>query len=421
MIARMAQTTRRSAVARVEQALEQAAALEHLGAFWEIDAAGALARARAVDQDPSPGPLAGTVVAWKDCFDVAGFHTTAGAPWRDGAPAASESASIVKRMEAAGAVTLGKLAMTQLAWGMMGQTPGRPTCRNPAAPGRVPGGSSSGSAVAVASGIVDHAPGTDAGGSIRHPAASCGVVGFKPTFGSVPLDHCVPYTPSFDTGGPIARSVGECALAFSILSDRPLADLSAGRDGLRIGVLVGYFTAALEDEIAAVVESVAARLGAVELDLGWSRDDNQSMSPTYLAEPYQYLLANDSNPTGDRYDLTTLEDLAPARAVSAIDYLESHAELARARGRCRANALGFDVLLSAATPCVPVPLDGPDKTTRMNALAKPFNGLRWPAITLPAGHDRAGIPISIQLTAQPEADDLLLRAAAAVEVELSQS
>ena len=91
--------------------------------------------------------------------------------------------------------------MTQLAWGMMGQTPGRPICRNPHDPARVPGGSSSGSAVAVATGIVDHAPGTDAGGSVRHPAAACGVVGFKPTYGSVPLDGCMPYAPSFDTGG----------------------------------------------------------------------------------------------------------------------------------------------------------------------------------------------------------------------------
>ena len=190
---------------RVEQALASAAALGHLGAFWELDGERALVRARALDdaaaRGAQPGPLAGTVCAWKDCFDVAGLHTTGGAPWRSAEPPVTTSATIVTRVEAAGAVSLGKLAMTQLAWGMMGQTPGRPTCRNPHDLERVPGGSSSGSAVAVASGIVDHAPGTDAGGSVRHPAAACGVVGFKPTYGSVPLDGCMPYAPSFDTGG----------------------------------------------------------------------------------------------------------------------------------------------------------------------------------------------------------------------------
>ena len=193
--------------------------------------------------------------------------------------------------------------MTQLAWGMMGQTPGRPACRNPHDPERVPGGSSSGSAVAVAAGIVDHAPGTDAGGSVRHPAAACGVVGFKPTYGAVPLDGCMPYAPSFDTGGAIARTVAEAALQYSVIAAVPLADLAGGLEGLRVGFLGGYFTAALEDDVAAMLERARARVRAREIDIGWSQTDNRSMGPIFTAEPGAYVLAHDQSPATDALPL----------------------------------------------------------------------------------------------------------------------
>jgi Asp-tRNA(Asn)/Glu-tRNA(Gln) amidotransferase A subunit family amidase len=406
---------------RVEQALASASELEHLGAFWELDGERALERARALDDAAASGEpqgvLAGTVCAWKDCFDVAGLHTTGGAPWRSGEGPAPASATIVARVEAAGAISLGKLAMTQLAWGMMGQTPGRPACRNPHDPERVPGGSSSGSAVAVASGIVDHAPGTDAGGSVRHPAAACGVVGFKPTYGSVPLDGCMPYAPSFDTGGAIARSVDDAALQYSVIAAVPLPDLEGGLAGLRIGLLGGYFTAALEDDVAAMLESVRARVRTSEVELGWTQTDNRSMGPVFTAEPGAYVLAHDQSPATDayRYDPGTLADVEAARTLPAIEYLRALRELAEARSRCAAAAAGFDILLAASAPCAPVPLDGPDKTTRMNALTKPFNALGWPALALPAGSDRHGLPLSLQVIGLPGRDGLVLRAAAALE------
>src|SRR3954447_6685407 len=259
---------------RVEQALARAAELEQLGAVWELDTERARDRALAQEaadaRGADAGPLTGTVCAWKDCFDVAGLHTTGGAPWRSDAPRAAVNATIVQRLEAAGAITIGKLAMTQLAWGMMGQTPGRPPCRNPHDLARVPGGSSSGSAVAVATGIVDHAPGTDAGGSVRHPAAACRVVGFKPTYGSVPLDGCMPYAPSFDTGGAIARSVAEAALQYAVIAAVPPVDLGDGLDGLRVAFLGGYFTAALEDDVAQMLERARGRVPASEIDITWS-------------------------------------------------------------------------------------------------------------------------------------------------------
>jgi Asp-tRNA(Asn)/Glu-tRNA(Gln) amidotransferase A subunit family amidase len=319
----------RGIVERVERALELAGELGHLGAVWELDADGAREGARSLadraTRGEDVGPLAGTVCGWKDCFDVAGLHATGGAPWLAAAGPVTRSAGVVKRMEAAGAVSLGKLAMTQLAWGMMGQTPGRPTCRNPHDPERVPGGSSSGSAVAVATAIVDHAPGTDAGGSVRYPAAACGVVGFKPTYGTVPLDGCMPYAPSFDTGGSIARSVAEAALQHAVLTDTPPVELEGGLGGLRIAFLAGYFTAALTDDVAAMLERTRGRVRADEIDLSWSQDDNRSMSPIFVAEPGAYVRAHDPDPDPELYDPTTFADVQSSPAVLAVDYLQARA------------------------------------------------------------------------------------------------
>ncbi len=404
---------------RVERALELAEQLAHLGAIWELDArrareqATSLATRAARGEDV--GVLAGSVCGWKDCFDVAGLHTTGGAPWRALAPPAVASATAVQRLEAAGAVSLGKLAMTQLAWGMMGQTPGRPPCRNPHDPERVPGGSSSGSAVAVASGIVDHAPGTDAGGSVRHPAAACGVVGFKPGYGSVPLAGCMPYAPSFDTGGSIARSVAEAAVQHAVLTDTPPTELEGGLAGLRIAFLAGYFTALLEDDVAEMLERARGRVRAGEIDLGWSQDDNRAMSPVFSAEPGAFVLEHDPQPDPEQYDPTTFADVEASRTLSAIEYLRAREALAEAQDRCAAAAAGYDVLLCASAPCAPVAIDGPDKTTRMNALTKPFNGLGWPALSLPAGLDRDGLPLGLQVIGLPGSEAVVLRAAAALE------
>jgi aspartyl-tRNA(Asn)/glutamyl-tRNA(Gln) amidotransferase subunit A len=404
---------------RLERALQRAGAVEHLGAVWELDAERARERARQLEvragRGEDVGPLAGTVCAWKDCFDVAGLHTTGGAPWRAAAAAVDASATIVGRLENAGAISLGKLAMTQLAWGMMGQTPGRPACRNPHDHARVPGGSSSGSAVAVATEIADHAPGTDAGGSVRHPAAACGVVGFKPTFGSVPLDGCLPYAPSFDTGGAIARSVAEAALQHAVLTDSAPAELRGGLHGLRIAFLGGYFTAALEDDVAAMVERTRGHVRADDIDITWSQGDNRSMSPVFLAEPGAFVLEHDPQPDPARYDPAAVADVEEARSLPAIDYVRALRELASARRRCAAAATGYDILLCATAPCAPVPIDGPDKTRRMNALTKPFNALRWPALSLPAGLDRDGLPLGLQVVGLPGSDAAVLRAAAALE------
>jgi len=200
-----------------------------------------------------------------------------------------------------------------------------------------------------------------------------------------------------------------------VLTDTPPAELGGGLKGLRVAFLGGYFTAALEDDIAQMLERVRARVPAGEIDIGWSQDDNRAMGPIFTAEPGAYVLAHDPEPDAALYDASTFADVAAARSLPAIDYLAGQAALAEARRRCRAAAAGYDILLSATAPCAPVRLDGPDKTTRMNALTKPFNELRWPALSLPAGPDRSGLPMGLQVVGPPGRDDLVLRAAAALE------
>jgi aspartyl-tRNA(Asn)/glutamyl-tRNA(Gln) amidotransferase subunit A len=209
--------------------------------------------------------------------------------------------------------------------------------------------------------------------------------------------------------------VSEAALQYAILSDTPPADLDGGLDGLRVAFLGGYFTAALEDDIATMLERARVRVPASEVDISWSRDDNRAMSPVFTAEPGSFVLAHDPHPDPALYDPSTFADVEQSRALPAVEYLQARAALADAGRRCAAAAAGYDILLCASAPCPPAPLDGPDKTRRMNALTKPFNALRWPALSLPAGLDRDGLPLGLQVVGLPGADAVVLRASAALE------
>jgi aspartyl-tRNA(Asn)/glutamyl-tRNA(Gln) amidotransferase subunit A len=409
-----------TAVERVGRALAAIEAASGLGAFWVIDAEGALDRARELDEVAARGDRAGRLhgqlVAWKDCFDVAGLPTTAGAPWRDGRRRARRHADAVRLFEQEGAITLGKLAMTQLAWGMTGQSPGRDPCRNPHDRSRIPGGSSSGSAVAVSAGLVDHAPGTDSGGSIRQPAALCGVVGFKPTPGSIGLRGCMPCTPSFDTAGPIARSVAEAATAFAVLAGGAPARGTREPGGLRFGVLLDDFI--VDGTTAPLIEPVlrlAGELGARRLTLGWSRAHDAALHRVYAAEGAALVLPHDRAPASDRYCAALLADVAvgarlPRRALRA-----AHVVLGEARAVCTRALDGVDVVLAPTTPVEALRLGEPADSLLLGRLTRPFNALGWPAISIPCGSTPDGLPIGLQLAATAGRDADVLAAAAVVE------
>ena len=201
----------------VAAALARAEDAGDLGAFWRLDREGATRQAERVQRAADDGlPLAGTPVAVKDLLDVKGLPTTAGV--RGDHPAARADAEAVRRLRIAGAVPIGKTAMDPLGCTTGGQAPGFPPCVNPVDERLSPGGSSSGSAVAVAAGVVPLAIGTDTAGSIRVPAAYTGVVGFKPARTAVPRRGCVRVMPGFDAIGVLARSVSECVAGYGALA-----------------------------------------------------------------------------------------------------------------------------------------------------------------------------------------------------------
>ena len=184
--------------------------------------------------DPASGPLSGRTLGVKDLIDTAGIRTTYGSGlYRDHVP--ERDATVVRRLVDAGATIVGKTHLPEFAWSVLGQNEFYGTCHNPAHPGRTTGGSSSGSAAALAAGLCDLALGTDTGCSIRLPSATCEVVGLKSQWGLIPMDGVRPLVPTLDTVGPMARSVADVALMWSILAERPVPEPLLA--GLTVGLL----------------------------------------------------------------------------------------------------------------------------------------------------------------------------------------
>jgi aspartyl-tRNA(Asn)/glutamyl-tRNA(Gln) amidotransferase subunit A len=184
--------------------------------------------------EPRSGPLSGRTLAVKDLFDTAGVRTTYGSNiYADHVP--DRTATAVQRLVDAGAVVVGKSNLPEFAWSVIGVNPWHGTCKNPAQPGRTTGGSSSGSAAALAAGLCELALGSDTGGSIRIPSACCDTVGLKSEWGRIPLDGCFPLCPTLDTAGPMATTVADTALMWSVLAERPVPEPRLA--GLTVGLL----------------------------------------------------------------------------------------------------------------------------------------------------------------------------------------
>jgi aspartyl-tRNA(Asn)/glutamyl-tRNA(Gln) amidotransferase subunit A len=193
-----------------------------------------ITRAEPEPGESRPGPLSGRTLAVKDLFDTSGIRTTYGSRlYAEHLP--GRNAVVVQRLLDAGAVLVGKTHLPEFAWSVLGQNPWYGTCHNPAHPGRTTGGSSSGSAAALAAGLCDLALGSDTGCSIRLPAAACGIVGLKSQWGLIPMEGAFPLCPMLDTAGPMARSVEDVALMWSVLAERPVPEPRLA--GLTVGLL----------------------------------------------------------------------------------------------------------------------------------------------------------------------------------------
>ena len=357
---------------------------------------------------PEAVPTDGISLAVKDLFDTAGLTTTYGSIlFADHVP--ERSAEAVVRLERAGYVNVGKTNLHEFAYGVTSQNPHFGTVPNPLAPGRTAGGSSGGSAAALAAGLADAALGTDSGGSIRIPAACCGIVGFKPSYGLVPLDGCFPLAPTFDHAGPMARTVADCramleALAPEFLRE-PVHHVSVGVAWAdRCTPLVGER-----------IRQAAALLDARAVDFPLPTGIGKAFMRE-VAGVHRDLFAESADSYGPnvRAKIERCLEVTDQEATDAANRRNGYREEADA-------ALGdLDVLLTPTLAFVAPPLPDDEREIR-EALIQftfPFNALGWPALALPAGPADDGLPASIQLVGRPGADALVLAVGEELEASL---
>jgi aspartyl-tRNA(Asn)/glutamyl-tRNA(Gln) amidotransferase subunit A len=410
-----------------------------LNAFIAVTADTALDEARAaeahIQQGLRLGPLHGIPIALKDLVDTAGVRTTAGSNlFRNRLPLVD--AEVVRRLKAAGAVFLGKLNLHEFAYGASSVVSAFGPVRNPWAPEYSAGGSSSGSAAAVAAGLCYGAVGTCTGGSIRQPAAFCGVVGLKPTYGLVSAQGVVPLSTSLDHVGPMGRTVRDTALLLQAMAPDSSPDFSAAMEtpSLRIGVPRAQFYEALHPEVELAMEAALSVLKTfskaqqiADLENGLTAINNLSNLLT-KTEAFAYHREHVAG-TPELYQPETLRRIRAGAQVSEEDYAGALRELQKTR---RSAVRIFETVDVLATPTVPVPpfkiadlLSDPETLRNKEQLTlrntRPFNVLGWPTISVPCGQTNEGLPIGLQMSGPPGAEATLLALAEAYEREFSIS
>ncbi|MCK8785037.1 amidase [Roseomonas sp. NAR14] len=432
---------RATAASLVEDALARIADPARQGgtAFLAVDAEGARAAARAMDAlraaGAAPSPWAGIPISVKDLFDVAGQRTRAGSVALDDAPPAAATAPAVLRVQRAGFVVLGRTNMVEFAFSGLGVNPHHGTPLSPwdRATGRLPGGSSSGAAVAVAEGMGLGALGTDTGGSCRIPAALCGIVGFKPTAARVPQQGVLPLSPTLDSVGPLANTVGCCAVLDALLAgaDAPVPPDAGPVAGLRLGVPRHFFLDGLDAPVAAAFERALERLAAAGAhlhDLPLPEVEEiaavNAAGGFTAAEAWSWhrgLIGR----AGDRYDPAILGRIRRGEAMSAADYIALLRERARITAAVATRTGAFDAVLMPTCPLVPPPLAAvatPSEYNRINLLllrnTAVANFLDRCAISLPC-HAPGEAPAGLMLMGERMGDARLLTVAAAVESALA--
>lgn len=426
--------------ALIESALERIAEPAGQGAtvFLETNADAARAAADAHDRlrtaGPVLSPLAGVPVSVKDLFDVAGQVTRAGSRVLADTEPARADAPVVRRLRQAGAVIVGRTNMTEFAFSGLGLnphygTPLSPYRRHDAGQARIAGGSSSGAAASVADGMAAVALGSDTGGSLRIPAALCGLTGFKPTASRIPRDGAVPLSTTLDSFGPIGVSVACCALVDRVLAGlQPCVPAPRRLEGLRLGVLNHYVTDDMDPAVAAAIDSALKHLeaaGAMLTDVRFAPLERLPEINRFgfsAMEAYAWhrrLIAE----RREQYDPRVLVRILKGEDARATDYLDLIAERAALMQAAQETLWQHvDAIVAPTVPVVPPRVsdcDGDDADyARINALVlrnpSAFNVLDACAISLPC-HARGDAPVGLMLAAAPHRDDALLAAALAVE------
>lgn len=381
-------------------------------------------------QGTHAGTLAGIPISIKDLFDVKGWPTTAGSVVLADSPSAAIDATAVRRLKQAGAVLIGRTNMTEFAYSGLGLNPHRGTPRNPydRTTGRIPGGSSSGAAVSVSDGMSAVAIGSDTGGSVRIPAALCGLVGFKPTARRVPLDGVLPLSPSLDSIGPIAHTVQCCARVDAVLSGEPYDNRKRNITSIRLAVLGGYVLDDLEPPVRTAFERALRLLGRAGASLVEVTFPDLSRIPRNnqlaAAEAFSWhrsLLERDEQ----RYDPRVAARLRLGATMLAADYLD----LLRIRREIvlAANAAfrGFDGILMPTTPRIAPPIESLERSDTayleangaMLRNTSVFNYLDGCSLSIPC-HEAGDAPVGLMLSGLAGWDHTVLACGHAIEAVL---
>jgi len=412
-----------------------------INAFIDRTGARALEEARRVDAlvaaGRDPGPLAGVPYAVKNLFDVRGLTTLAGSRINRDRPAAQADACLVRRLQAAGAVLVGTLNMDEYAYGFTTENTHYGPTRNPHDLQRTAGGSSGGSGAAVAAAMVPFALASDTNGSIRVPAAHCGVFGLKPTYGRLPRSGTFPFVASLDHLGPLTRSVDDLAMIYDVMQGFDAGDpacrneppepvrlhLERGIEGLRIARAVGYFERNADPRIVDCVRAAAQALGAsATIDLP---EVERARAAAYVITAVEgaELHAANLRKRADDFEPLTRDRLLANSLIPAQWYVTAQRFRRRFHQAMLAVFREFDVILAPTTPWTAttlgqatVRLGDADLATRPSTglLTQPISFIGLPVVAVPIGHVE-GLPVGMQVIAAPWREDICLRVARALE------
>jgi aspartyl-tRNA(Asn)/glutamyl-tRNA(Gln) amidotransferase subunit A len=408
-----------------------------LNAFTQVLEQGAIDQARAADRELSAGrdrgPLHGVPVSIKDLIDVQGTVTTAASAVRASAIPAAEDAPAVAHLRNAGAVFVGKTNLHEFALGTTSEDTVFGAVKNPLDMTRSAGGSSGGSAVSIVTGMALASVGTDTGGSIRIPAAACGIVGLKPSYGEISTDGVIPLSPRLDHAGPLAQSVGDAWTLFRVLAGEmhpaPLAAAAAGE--IRLKVLHRYFCDLLDDGVRDRFEEALDAFRRAGMQAGdHALNHAHVISPVYLKiAPREAFLVHQAilDATPEKYTVPVRQRLELGRTISHDDFLKALNVQADLREEVDNALLDCDALVLPTMP-IPAPRLGAesvrigdaDHLTRAMTLRNTqlFNLTGHPAISIPCGTIGGGLPVGLQLVGHHGRTDALVRIALACEALL---
>src|SRR5215208_3347923 len=384
---------------------------------------------------PLTSALRGIPIAIKDLFETAGIRTTIGSLFfSDNIP--ETDAFVVEKIRQSGAIIMGKTNTHEIALGITGDNPHYGTARNPWNTSRIPGGSSSGSAIAVATGMALGALGTDTGGSIRIPASLCGIVGLKPTHGRVSLRGVFPLSWNLDHVGPLTKCVKDAALMLQVISVYDPIDPSSIKmltgdylghlvddmEGRKIALAVGEYIEGADPEVVSAVCEAAKVFSAMgcrvqEVNVDWMRDAaiaNRIMTQADGAAVHRDRLREHPEMFGD--DIRRrLDDGA---RTTSTEYILARRTQTEVRKRCEQFFESHDLLLIPTTPIAAPTIEGHDaveQAGRLTRFTSPFNLAGLPALSIPCGFTKEGLPIGLQIVSRPWAESKVLNAGYAFE------